>query len=192
MEKVSSRRSLNVAGALLFLSAVQFVIVMFVAEALYRPTYSIATNYISDLGVKSTGFLFDTSISLLGLAVIASAYFIYRGFDVKVFPVLIGLTGLGALLVGVFNENFGSIHGYVSDFTFILGPLAAVYAYRYETSPFKFISVILGVLSYFAILEFMMGGSPAIGVGGWERMIVYPFLLWGIGYGAFLMGLSNK
>ena len=28
--------------------------------------------------------------------------------------------------------------------------------------------------------------------GGWERLIVYPFLLWGIGYGAFLTGLSYK
>lgn len=192
MEKVSSKKSLNVAGILLFISSVQFVLVMIIAEALYRPTYSIATNYISDLGVGITGSLFDTSISILGLAVIASAYFIYRGFKVKAFPVLVALTGLGALLVGIFNENFGPIHGYVSDFTFILGPLAAIYAFRYETSPFKFVSVGLGVFSYFAIFEFMIGGSPAIGVGGWERMIVYPFLLWGIGYGAFLMGVSYR
>ncbi|MCL5874678.1 MAG: DUF998 domain-containing protein [Candidatus Thermoplasmatota archaeon] len=192
MEKVASRKSLNTAGVLLFVFSVQFVIMMFVTEALYRPTYSIANNYISDLGVGSTGLLFDTSISLLGLAVIASAYFLYRGFDAKVFPILMGLTGLGALLVGIFNENFGAIHGYVSDFTFILGPLTAIYAYRYQTSPFRYISVALGVLSYLAIFEFMVGGSPALGVGGWERMIVYPFLLWGVGYGAFLMGLSYK
>ncbi|MEM0135264.1 MAG: DUF998 domain-containing protein [Thermoplasmatales archaeon] len=190
MEKVSSRKSLNVAGALLFGFSVQFVIMLFVTEALY-PNYSISKNYISDLGVGSTGFLFDASISILGLAVITASYFIYRGFDVKVFPILIALTGLGALLVGIFNENFGHIHGYVSDFTFIMGPLTSIYAYRYQTSPLKFISVALGVISYFAIFMFLYG-SPVLGVGGWERMIVYPFLLWGVGYGAFLMGLSYK
>ncbi len=191
MEKVASRKSLNIAGVLLFVFAVQFAIILFVTEALY-PHYSVANNYISDLGVGPTGWIFDTSISLLGIAVIGSAYFVYLGFNVKVFPILIALTGLGALLVGVFNENFGSIHGYVSDFTFILGPLTAIYAFRYQTSPFKFFSVALGVLSYLAIPIFMIYGAPFIGVGGWERLIVYPFLLWGIGYGAFLMGLSYK
>jgi hypothetical membrane protein len=190
MQKVASKKSLNIAGVLLFVFSVQFTIMLFITEALY-PHYSIANNYISDLGVGATGFLFDTSISLLGLAVIATAYFVYRGFDDKIFPILMALTGLGALLVGVFNENFGSIHGYVSDFTFIVGPLTAIYAYRYETSPFKFISVGLGVLSYFAMVLFLYG-SPVLGVGGWERLIVYPFLLWGAGFGAFLMGVSYK
>ncbi|MCL4447708.1 MAG: DUF998 domain-containing protein [Thermoplasmatales archaeon] len=191
MEKVASRKNLNIAGVFLFVFSIQFVIMMFVTEALY-PHYSIANNYISDLGIGSTGPLFDTSIALLGIAVIASSYFIYRGFDVKIFPILIALTGLGALLVGIFNENFGSIHGYVSDFTFILGPLTAIYAYRYQTSPFKFISVSLGIISYLAIALPIMFGDSLLGVGGWERLIVYPFLLWGAGYGAFLMGLSYK
>ncbi|MFG1446241.1 MAG: DUF998 domain-containing protein [Thermoplasmatales archaeon] len=190
MEKIASKKSLNVAGALLFIFSVQFVIMLFVTEALYH-NYSIANNYISDLGVGPTGWLFDTSIVLLGLAVISSSYFIYRGFDVKVFPILVALTGLGALLVGIFNENFGHIHGYVSDFTFILGPLTAIYAFRYENSPFKFFSVVLGIISYFGIFMFMYTNS-ILGVGGWERLIVYPFLLWGVGYGAFLMGLSSK
>ncbi len=191
MEKIASKKSLNVAGVLLFVFAVQFTIMLFITEALYHG-YSIANNYISDLGVGPTGFLFDTSISVLGIAVIASAFFVYRGFDVKVFPILLGLTGVGALLVGVFNENYGALHGYVSDLTFIMGPLTAIYAYRYQTSPFKFMSVALGVISYIAIIFFMFFGSPVIGVGGWERLIVYPFLLWGIGYGAFLTGLSYK
>ena len=191
MEKIASKKSLNVAGVLLFVFAVQFTFMLFITEALYHG-YSIANNYISDLGVGPTGFLFDTSISVLGIAVIASAFFVYRGFDVKVFPILLGLTGVGALLVGVFNENYGALHGYVSDLTFIMGPLTAIYAYRYQTSPFKFMSVALGVISYIAIIFFMFFGSPVIGVGGWERLIVYPFLLWGIGYGAFLTGLSYK
>lgn len=190
MFTVHSKRSLQVAGSLLFIFSVQFVIMMFISEALY-PGYSISHNYISDLGVGITGPIFDTSIILLGVAVIISSYFIYKGFDSKVFSVLIALTGLGALLVGVFNESFGSIHGYVSDWTFILGPLTAIYAFRFERVPLKYISVVLGLISYFAIAMFEYS-STGIGVGGWERLIVYPFLLWGVGFGAYLMGFSEE
>ena len=114
MEKIASKKNLNVAGVLLFVFAVQFTIMLFITEALYHG-YSIANNYISDLGVGPTGFLFDTSISVLGIAVIASAFFVYRGFDVKVFPILLGLTGVGALLVGVFNESYGALHGEMEE-----------------------------------------------------------------------------
>jgi hypothetical membrane protein len=191
MVKTVSRKSLNVAGALLFVFSTQFVVMMFISEALY-PHYSIANNYISDLGVGPTAFLFDTSITVLGIAVIVSSYFLYRGFGSAVFSVLTALTGLGAVMVGIFNESFGSIHGYVSDFTFILGPLTAIYAYRFETSPLKYMSIVLGVISYLAIFVPMLYGYSLLGVGGWERLIVYPFLLWGVGFGAYLMGFSDK
>lgn len=191
MVKIVSSRSLNIAGALTFVFAVQFTVMLFVVESLY-PNYSIANNYISDLGVGSTGFLFDCSISALGVAVIISSYFIYRGFNTTALAVLVALTGLGALLVGIFNENFGSLHGYVSDLTFVMGPAAAIYSSRFEPSPLKYMSIVLGAVSYLAIIFFLMYGSPVLGVGGWERMIVYPFLLWGVGFGAYLMGLSGK
>jgi hypothetical membrane protein len=185
-------KSLNFAGALLFIFATQFTIVLFVAEARYTG-YSIRTNYMSDLGVGSTGPLADTSLVILGLAVLASAYFIYQGFGSKVFSILIGLTGLGAFLVGVFNESFGAIHTYVSDLTFIFGPLTAIYAFRFEKSPMKYLSVVLGIISYVGIAFFLERPTALdLGVGGWERMIVYPFLLWGIGFGGYLMGYSKS
>jgi hypothetical membrane protein len=188
LEKKNPAESIRIAGALLFIFATQFTIVLFVAEARYV-RYSISANYISDLGVGPTGPLFDSSIIILGIAVMASAYFLYEGFGSRVFSILTGLTGLGAFLVGVFNENFGAIHGYVSDLTFILGPLTAIYAFRFEKSPMKYFSVVLGILSYIGIAFFISSPSTlALGVGGWERMIVYPFLLWGIGFGGYLMG----
>jgi hypothetical membrane protein len=187
-----STNSLNTAGWLLFVFATQFTIVLFVAEARYAG-YSISNNYISDLGVGSTGPLFDTSIIILGVAVMISSYFLYRGFGSRAFSILTFLTGVGAFLVGVFNENFGSIHGYVSDLTFIVGPITAIYAFRFEKSPMKFFSPALGILSFIAIAVFMSSpGTLGLGVGGWERMIVYPFLLWGIGFGGYLIGVSKS
>ncbi|MEM0127636.1 MAG: DUF998 domain-containing protein [Thermoplasmatales archaeon] len=192
MAKIISRRSVNVAGILLFAATVQFVIMMFVTEAMY-PGYSISNNYISDLGVGPTGPFFNLSISILGIIVVIDAFFIYRGFRSTVFASLIALTGLGALLVGVFNENFGSIHTYVSYFTFIVGPLTAIYAYRFESGAMIYASIILGLISYFAIAVFILYHyPPVIGRGGWERLVVYPFLLWGVGFGGYLSGLGDK
>jgi hypothetical membrane protein len=184
--------SLTTAGWLLFVFATQFTIVLFVAEARYAG-YSISGNVISDLGVGSTGPLFNTSIVMLGIAVIASAYFLYQGFGSRVFSILTALTGIGALLVGIFNENFGSIHGYASDIAFLAGPLTAIYAYRFEKPPMKYFSVVLGIVSFVAIV-FYRGGYTSfadLGAGGWERMIAYPFILWGIGFGGYLIGFSK-
>jgi hypothetical membrane protein len=191
MAEIVSKRYLNAAGIILFLATIQFVIMLFVTEAMYRG-YSISGNYISDLGVGPTGLYFNASISILGIAVIADSFLIYRGFTSTIFSVLIALTGIGALLVGIFNESFGSIHSYVSDFTFIFGPLTAIYAARFENGGMKIISVILGLLSYVAIIFFLLLHSPVIGRGGWERLIVYPFLLWGVGFGGYLTGLGDK
>ncbi|MEM0130274.1 MAG: DUF998 domain-containing protein [Thermoplasmatales archaeon] len=192
MPKAVSRRSLNVAGILLFVATVQFVVMLFITEAMYAG-YSISNNYISDLGVGSTGVLFNTSISALGIAVVVDSFFVYRGFGSPVFASLIALTGLGALLVGVFNENYGTIHSYVSYFTFIVGPLTAIYAYRFESGAMAYASIILGLISYFAIVIFLLyHNPPVIGRGGWERLVVYPFLLWGVGFGGYLAGLSDK
>ncbi len=183
-------RSLRIAGTLIFVFATQFSIVMIISESIY-PGYSVANNYISDLGVKSTGPLFDTSISILGIAVIASSYFLSRGLGSRIFGVLVALVGIGSLCVGIFNESFGLIHGLVSLVTFVSGALAAIYGFRVEGAPMKYISVVLGVISLAAlVISIVVPKGFGLGVGGIERMIVYPFLLWGIAFGGYLMGYS--
>jgi hypothetical membrane protein len=163
---------------------------MIIAESIY-PNYSVSGNYISDLGVGSTGPLFDTSISILGLAVIAASFFLYKGFGSKVFSILTFLSGLGALLVGIFNESFSGIHTLVSALTFISGGLTAIVAFRYERMPMNFFSVALGIFSLASlVVSEVVPNGFGLGVGGIERMIVYPFLLWGIGFGGYLIGYS--
>jgi hypothetical protein len=38
-----------------------------------------------------------------------------------------------------------------------------------------------------ALVFFMAGVDLGLGVGGMERMIVYPILMWGAGFGGYLM-----
>lgn len=191
--KLRSSSELRTAGWLIFAFSTQFAIAMMIAESIY-PGYSVSKNYISDLGVGSTAPLFDTSIAILGIAVIASSYFLYRGFGSRLLSILTASTGLWALMVGIFNESsFTAIHNLVSLLTFVSGGLTAIVAFRFQKSPMNFFSTILGVLSLAALAVSIVEPSGlALGVGGIERLIVYPFLLWGIGFGGYLVGYSGS
>jgi hypothetical membrane protein len=177
------------AGALLFIGSAQFIIGMVVAEAVY-PGYSISQNFISDLGVGPAALIFNTSVFLLGLMVLASAYFINRAFGNRVVAALLGLTGAGAIGVGVFPENFEMIHMAVSLVAFAFAGLSAIAAYKLERSPLSYFSVVIGVISLSALLLFLTGIFLGLGQGGMERMIVYPVLLWAISCGGYLMGYA--
>jgi hypothetical membrane protein len=65
----------KVAGALIFVAVTQFVLGVIVSEALYS-SYSISENYVSDLGVWSSSIIFNSSVFLMGLLLIAGAYFL--------------------------------------------------------------------------------------------------------------------
>jgi hypothetical membrane protein len=60
----------KVAGTLLFVGAVQFIVFgLITAEAGYEG-YSTSGNYISDLGVGSTALIFNSSVFLLGILIV--------------------------------------------------------------------------------------------------------------------------
>lgn len=180
----------KVAGTLLFLGAVQFLIVLVVAEALY-PNYSVSLNYISDLGVGSTALIFNSSVFLLGLLVVAGAYFIREAFKSNFLFIALILTGIGAMMVGLFPETAGVMHTIASLITFLFGGLAAIVSYRVEKPPFSYLSVVLGALGLVGLGLFASGNYLSLGVGGMERMIAHPVLLWAVGFGGHLVSHSK-
>jgi hypothetical membrane protein len=177
--------NLNLAGTVLFTGAAQFVLAMIMAEALY-PGYSTSTNYISDLGVGPSALIFNTSVFLLGVAIVAGTYLIYRTLKPRLFTVLLTLAGVGAMGVGIFTENFPAVHPLVSIVTFLFGSLAAISSYRLIRTPLRYLSVILGLFGLIALIFMASGITLGLGVGGVERMIAYPILLWGMGFGGHL------
>jgi len=190
------------AGSLLFVGGAQFAIFMIVAEAVY-PKYSVSANYISDLGVwgQPSAPIFNPSIILFGLLVLTSAYFFQRALARRGFSVILALTGLGALLVGFFPENtivvigVPVIHSIGALTSFIFGGLAAISSYRVTKAPLNYFSAILGVSSLLALMLLLSTGSSGclgLGVGGMERMIVYPTLVWTICFGGYLMASEPK
>ncbi|MEM2154927.1 MAG: DUF998 domain-containing protein [Nitrososphaeria archaeon] len=191
-----------VAGTLIFLGSAQFILFMIVAEALY-PGYNISFNYISDLGVGPSASIFNSSVFLLGLTAISSVYYLRKFIpDKKIFLAFMFLCGIGAMGVGIFSEHFGFIHTIVSLIAFIFGGLSATYSSKISRKPFSYFSLILGLISiislvifvvfemleFFRIPSYLSFNYLGLGRGGMERMVVYPVLVWALGFGGYLIG----
>lgn len=191
------------AGACIFVGAVQFALLETLAE-IYYPGYSVSANYISDLGAtcpgggapcviyQPTATIFDVSVAVLGLFLLAAAYFLQRSLRWKPLTIMIGLTGVGALGVGLFPETSGVVHSVFSLIAFLFAGLSAIVAARLQRRPLSFFSVVLGVITLAALVLFVGGSYLGLGAGGMERLVVYPVLFWSIGFGAYLMGNDQK
>jgi len=177
------------AGLLLFAGTTQFAIGLIIAEAV-DPAYSVSSNYISDLGVRAGAPIFNGSIILLGITILLTSWYLYRAFKDRILMVVVLLAGIGAIGVGVFTEAFEVIHRVVSFITFVFAALSAIFAFRILRPPLAYLSVLLGVASLAALGLYVSGTFLGLGKGGMERMIVYPVLTWGIGFGGYLLGMS--
>jgi hypothetical membrane protein len=185
----------DLAGAFIFVGGVQFLIGMILAEIFY-PGYNVSENYISDLGAtcrdtciiyQPTALIFNTSVIILGIFILLSSYFIWQEFQNYLISILIGLSGLGALGIGLFPETTGTLHLIVSFIAFFFAALSAIAASKLVKTPFTYISVILGIASLAALALYGLKFYFGLGPGGMERMIAYPVLLWAVGFGGYLM-----
>jgi len=170
------------------------------AETQYQG-YSVANNAISDLGdtcVKTvcvvhqpSADIFNSSVILLGVLVIAGSYFLNRSGYGK-FSVLTGFSGVAAICVGLFPENTGVVHLLASLVLFLFGGLSAIASYRHSTPPMSYLALILGVVTLVALILYSTGAYLGIGLGGMERMIAYPALIWVTTFGGYLMNEQEK
>ena len=198
----------KIAGVLLLVASAQFILGFVVAEALY-PSYSVADNYISDLGVGPSSIAFNSSAFLFGALSLIGAFFLPRTVDFRSLTVLLILMAIGAMGVGIFTSAFSTtIHGVMALMVFGFGGLSAIVSFKVSKLPLSAISVILGMITLGALALFACGlvttGSltssepPAsefflgIGPGGMERMIVYPALIWLTLFSGHLIALSEK
>ncbi len=191
----------RVAGALLFLGGAQFVTGLVVAEAIY-PYYSVAQNYISDLGVwgHPSAAVFNPSIFLFGLSIMAGAYLIQREFKTRYVALFFMLAGLGSVGVGIFPENTflanGTpiFHSIFALMAFLFGGAAAIASHKLVRPPFKYFAIVFGVATLLALGVFLAtasSGSLGLGAGFLERMVAYPTIIGTIGLGGYLMALPK-
>jgi hypothetical membrane protein len=188
----------KIAGTLLTVGGIQFVLALIVSEAIY-PGYSIANNYISDLGVwgKPSAAIFNPSLMIFGISIITASVFIKRHFHLGKLAYLYAIAGAGSLGVGIFPENtfiFNGVpvlHSISALLAFVVGGLAALVTYKITKAPFRYISAFLGAFSLVAFVVFLAtrdASALGIGAGGLERMVAYPTTLGLIGFGGYLLG----
>jgi hypothetical membrane protein len=179
------------AGLALFAGTVQFAVGLTLAEVLHSVSspsgYSMSGNYISDLGVGPAAIVFNGSIILLGVTLLAAAWFLLRVLRDRIFPIVIAIAGIGAVGVGIFTETFPLPHTVFSFIAFSFSALSAILAFRILRSPLNYLSVGLGVVSLVALIFFVTSNYAGLGNGGMERMIVWPVLAWAIAFSGYLL-----
>jgi len=179
------------AGIINLIGIIQFFIFLQISEYLY-PGYSVSNNYISDLGVGPSAYIFNTSIMILGILGMIAAFLLYK-WD-KIFSILIFISSIGVFGVGLFPENMGILHLISSLITFLFTGITAIYSYKVDINPSRFIWPILGLISLSSLTLFINKSYLGLGKGGMERMIVYPVFIWLIGISVCIIyrGMEEK
>ena len=188
-------RNTRRAGALLLSSGIIFVIFNTIAESIY-PDYSVRADALSDLGALGhpTTFLWNGQLFVCGvLSLVGMSLIVFRSSLSEFVPgkslrILFLLPSFGTLIVSLFPENtILAIHSFGSFTVFVFGAISAIYAFKITKSPFRYFSLILGLISLVAIP--LLADSSLLGFGGMERLVVYPYTIWGIGFGAYLTAM---
>ena len=194
---------LKIAGVLYVVAVFQFFVFELVAETLY-PGYSIARNYISDLGAtcfnppstlhcvvhQPTANIYDATVFLLGLMLLAGTCFVYYGTRKKFYCVSAAVADIAILLTGVFPENTGWIHAIDSEFLFCFLGISLVLAWtivngaviRYMPATFGALTLVLTIFDVPAGL---------VGAGGQERLLVLSALVGLLSIGGYLTGQDS-
>jgi hypothetical membrane protein len=190
----------RIAGLLFFVGVVQFVLAVVISEAIYSG-YSVGQQYMSDLGdwslAGNSAAIWDASAILLGVFIIAGAYFIQRGFKNRLFTSLLVISGVGTVAIGVVAENISfPMHSVFALIAMVFGLASVILSYKFEKSPLSYVSVILGAVTLLATALSLSGHTSSgfylgLGLGGMERFIAYSLLLWMLGFGAYLIGESS-
>jgi hypothetical membrane protein len=94
----------------------------------------------------------------------------------------------GVLAAARFPETAPIAHEITSDIAFILSGISAPWAYRLTKAPMSYFSLVLGAVNLVAMALFTANVPLGLGVGGIERTIVYPVVIWVIGLGGYLLG----
>ncbi|WP_069807807.1 DUF998 domain-containing protein [Vulcanisaeta thermophila] len=174
----------RISGLLIFIGVSEFLLLMLISEVLY-PGYSVHTNYISDLGVGPTALIFNSSIVVMGVMLIIASILLARLS--KYLMVTLLLTGIGAAGVGIFNEHLHPYHLIFALMAFLFSSISSYTAYPLSKAPGRYLWVVLGTMGLIALALFIMGVYLGLGPGGMERMIVYPNMIWALGFSGELM-----
>jgi hypothetical protein len=159
------------------------------------------------LGIASgenfgSGLIWNLSVFLLGLLVIASIYFIQNALNSKTFSTLLAIAGIGAIGAALFCGCNGLLLCLVRDKPLLYYPFAVlgylsfglcgILSYKFAKQPFSYFCVVLGVASLIAfgvwISTFKISYS---GTTMTSILVDYSQSLWLVGFGTYLFGKGS-
>jgi hypothetical membrane protein len=206
-QETRQARRTRLAGALLAMTGIGVLMSIITNEALYPAArhYNTFANTISDLGgtvppnsymVQPNRAIFIATMAVSGTLVLVSTYLLWPGVARR--RISIGLLVFGASLVGlaVFPGNVPTWHPWIALTCFMAGSITAIMSRKVLHRPVTYFAVALGVIALvatFAGLESFEGTGPQewIGLGGVERWIAYPVLMWLVMFGTALMSRDD-
>ncbi|MFC5366530.1 DUF998 domain-containing protein [Salinirubrum litoreum] len=201
-EAVESVRQRVRAGLLLFAFGLVTIMGIITAEAFY-PGYNAGVQEISDLGatvppnsviLQPSATIFNTTMLVAGLLVLGATYFLHRAYRDRPLTAVFALLSVGLLGVGVFDGSEVPMHGLFALLTFTTGGLAALVASRVVPRTFRYASLAVGgfvLLLLASVMGFGIAGithpMAPLGLGGVERFVAYPVVLWLLAFGGYLL-----
>ena len=187
--------SKGMAGLIIFVGTVQWFFMILISES-FQPGYNSSLHYVSSLGVGTTALAYNLSIIIFGLSLVVSSIILYKTLSIKLFILLLLITGIFIIGVGVFPEDSRPMHGYVTAFAFIFAVSLPIVSFKMLNRLFSYISIVLGLITLTLLIFFFPYlGLPAestttilgLAKGTMERLVIYPLLIWMISFSVSLM-----
>lgn len=212
--KYGVRKFSSTLGSLLWLLCFQYFVAEQIAMHAWGIPYSMARNYISDLGAVHcvlTGAdpvcsplhgLMNSSFVLQGLLIFFGTFLIRRLFPggriLTVALFLIALSGIGISIVGFAPEDANpTLHYAAAAEHFLLDNLGmallglALICSSSRSRVFCWFTLTSGLVGLAATLLLSRRIFLGCGVGGMERVAAYPFPFWLTLAGLFLLLRQN-
>ncbi len=194
-------------GPLLWASSIQYFIVQLIVIVAWTVPHSFANNFISDLGNTECGtyaglavcsplhLLMNLSFVTFGITMFVGSMLLWRRFErnkLSTFGFLLMMAaGVGTMLVGLFPENtINSLHMLGAVLGLGVGNLSVLFlgiGLGHIHPAMRTYTILSAVLSLTAFVLFAIAEYAGLGRGGMERLISYPFTVWMITFGIYLL-----
>jgi hypothetical membrane protein len=187
----------KMAGIILLIGCLQFLLVVNLAETQY-PGYNTVINTLGDLGgtaaVAPWAAIYNISTILMGILFLVAVYLILKSGGCRLFSSCLAIFALCVVGKAIFPASTGGIHMLFALLAFIFGSLAVLFSYRLGLNiPMIIVSMVMGLISLLTIVSQLFLGfgttNPLVaylGVGGIERLVIYPVLLYITALGGYL------
>jgi hypothetical membrane protein len=187
------------AGALIAVAGVGIVLSTITNEAIYPAdrSYSTNANTISDLAgtlppnsfmVQPNRAIFIVTMAVAGALVLAATSLLRGTIHRRTLRYALGAMGIGLVGIAIFPGNVVTWHPLFSLVAFVGGSVATIASRKVLDAPTSHLAAALGTIALVATALGLdafaeLWPQTAIGIGGVERWIAYPVLLWMVMFG---------